>query len=169
MSHTQRIHSLGMMVLGPHPIAVKNPSRVEMSIDSSIPSASSRNSSSSLISSSVNGLGLSIFTAAGNSRRPSRSGFRSADPPYTHRVELAIVPARAFPKTRGADLEETGAKSRITRPSVHSGDAGRRVPETRPSYPALADALSAGSVRPSRGRGAFASRGSSRDIWQRRA
>jgi hypothetical protein len=44
-------------------MAVKNPSRVEMSIDSSIPSAPSRNWSSSSISSLLNGPGLSIFVA----------------------------------------------------------------------------------------------------------
>jgi hypothetical protein len=46
----------------------------------------------------------------------------------------------------------------ITRPTVHSGDAIRQYRETGPPYPALADARSADSVRPSIGRGVFASR-----------
>jgi hypothetical protein len=49
----------------------------------------------------------------------------------------------------------------FTRPTVRSGDAGHRVPEMRPPCPGLADALAAGSVRPSIRKGAFASRGTS--------
>jgi len=62
-----------------------------------------------------------------------------------------------LPENPSRANEQHGPSRRITPPIVRSGDAGRRVPEMRPPYPGLADAPSAGSVRPSIGRGAFSS------------
>jgi hypothetical protein len=64
---------------------------------------------------------------------------------------------------------QNGRSCRITLLIVRSGDAGRRGPEMRPPYPGLADAPSAGSVRPSIRKDAFSSHGSSRDIGPRYA
>ena len=70
----------------------------------------------------------------------------------------------SFPRTRLA--LQIGRYPRITQLIVRNGDAVRRVPRPRPPCPGLANALSAGSVRPSTRKGACASRGSNRDIGQ---
>ena len=68
----------------------------------------------------------------------------------------------------GADMPEPPL-IRITQLIVRNGDVGRLVLQPRLPYPSLADARFADSARPSIARGAFASRGSNRDIAPRLA
>src|ERR1700680_1039904 len=85
-----------------------------------------------------------------------RGSLTSSFDPDCGMVGARATEALSVPKTRRAPFGRTAATSQIILLVVLS-DAGRRVPEMRLPCPGLADAPSAGSVRPSIRKAAFSS------------